>query len=711
MIVKNEVIKMDYKNDVNELLDAFKENKQCEVIYIEKEGRLIGQIKYDKLKKYIEGSIQLDNKAAIEDFADSIESAQFTGFSEEEEDYEIVSKFIAEKDKSSLLILDEAGMPLYLAADESRYQRIENKRKISLRYFDELEIPFESMFAFYLQSKGYKKIGFLLDDMSKLVYSKLNNTDNMTFIEGKDNEENSYDVIVGEACPPFDTKFVSWYDLMVLLYNSKYNVYCKEDNMISEALKKVKAANLCIVRCPSVLELQNRTSRENIIAAHSEQGVEWVNSDDGLEVFRQGLKEYDMEKINQMMSFGFIGNNAGVHNLDIRNDMLNIINGIRLTTDTPFEYTRTIHMFGPSTLFGVGVEDKNTLASFVQRYVNEHFKDKRIRIVNHGVPRADDLDIARLIRNTPIKAADMIVIQYSRLEEHHYFRCTLEKIKYLDAVKVFERPHDMGEIFLDVSHWNYRPNAKLSEYIVKEFLAVCIENDNGLYDDSDKNMVINNAFYEKMLKDKVFMKSLEDLKLQRFDNSKKTGCIIMNANPFTRGHRGLVEMALEHVENLFVFVAQEDRSFFSFKDRFAMVKEGCKDFKNVKVLPTGSVMGSMLTIPAYFQKEQYNHEVKLDFKNETTIMAGFIAPVLNITMRFMGTEPTCAVTRQLEQQTQELLPYYGIQLIIFERLESDAKPISASSVRAFMKGNNKEEIKKIVPITTYNYLLEKGFIK
>lgn len=374
-------------------------------------------------------------------------------------------------------------------------------------------------------------------------------------------------------------------------------------------------------------------------------------------------------------------------------------------------YQRTIHMFGPSTLFGVGVEDKNTLASFVQRLVNEKFPDKKIRVVNHGVPRANDMDIAKLIRSTPMKKADMMVIMYSRLDEAMYFRCDFEKIKVLNAQSLFERPHDMGEIFLDNSHWNHKPNIRLSEFLVSEFLTECIINDNGLYDDSDKHLVRHDAFYNKLCQDKGFMQSLEALKALRFNNSKKTGCIIMNANPFTLGHRALVEMSLKQVENLFVFVVQEDKSYFKFKDRFAMVKAGCSDLKNVKVLPTGDYMCTDLTVPCYFQREQGKKVVSVDLRNEISVFAGFVSPTLNITVRFMGSEPLCEVTRQLEQQTLELLPYYGMQLVIFDRFEKDNQPVSASAVRKYMQENNKEAIEKIVPPTTYHYLLEHGFIK
>lgn len=567
------------------------------------------------------------------------------------------------------------------------------------------------MFKFYLQQHDYKRVAILSDEMGQKFYPSLNGLAEVTLLASDLQDLHTYDLILSEDIQNLSNYTITWYELITLFYNGQYNTYSKTDNMLSVSLQKIKAANLCVLRCPNVLELANRTARENLLASHPDPNDPWFNSDEGIQVFCDGLPEYTWDEVNDMMSFDFIANATGVRNIDIQNVMLNIINGIRLTTDTPMNYTRTIHMFGPSTLFGVGVEDKHTLSSFIQRYINKHFSDKNIRVVNHGVPRADDVDIARLIRNTPMKKSDIIIIMYSRLNSAYYFKCAFEKIKLIDAQSIFERPHDMGEIFLDNSHWNHKPNLKLSQLLVSQFLEECIHNDNGLYDDCEKHQVIHDAFYNKLSQDKAFIQSLEALKVFRFENSKKTGCIIMNANPFTLGHRALVEMSLQQVENLFVFVVQENKSFFSFEDRFEMVKAGCSDLRNVKVLPTGNYMCTEATVPSYFQREQKKMHLNIDLRNEITVFAGFVAPTLNISVRFMGSEPLCEITRQLEQQTKELLPYYGMQLVIFDRVQRDNNPISASSVRRFMKENRKEEIQKIVPPTTYNYLLKKAFIK
>ena len=56
--------------------------------------------------------------------------------------------------------------------------------------------------------------------------------------------------------------------------------------------------------------------------------------------------------------------------------------------------------------------------------------------------------------------------------------------------------------------------------------------------------------------------------LQRY--RRNVGAIVMNCNPFTLGHLYLIEYAAKEVDKLFIFVVEEDASFFSFDDRIIL---------------------------------------------------------------------------------------------------------------------------------------------
>ena len=183
---------------------------------------------------------------------------------------------------------------------------------------------------------------------------------------------------------------------------------------------------------------------------------------------------------------------------------------------------------------------------------------------------------------------------------------------------------------------------------------------------------------------------------------------MMNANPFTLGHEHLVKYASKKVHKLFIMVVSEDRSEFPFADRFEMVKRGVEKFPNVEILPTSKFISSVKTFSGYFNKENLQ-EVYVDSTENDEIFASEIAPSLGVNIRFDGDEPRDNVTRQQNENLDNILPRYGIEHCIIPRKEINGEVISAKSVRAALRENNLDKLKKLVPVTTYNYILKKYF--
>ena len=67
---------------------------------------------------------------------------------------------------------------------------------------------------------------------------------------------------------------------------------------------------------------------------------------------------------------------------DYKGNFFNVLNGFRFTTDTPLSHKKRVLLFGGSTLFSQEVPDKFTIASFLQRELNE----KGIMVKNYGLP-------------------------------------------------------------------------------------------------------------------------------------------------------------------------------------------------------------------------------------------------------------------------------------------------------------------------------------
>lgn len=178
------------------------------------------------------------------------------------------------------------------------------------------------------------------------------------------------------------------------------------------------------------------------------------------------------------------------------------------------------------------------------------------------------------------------------------------------------------------------------------------------------------------------------------------GVVVMNCNPFTLGHRYLIEQAAKQVERLFVMVVREDCSLFAYAERKAMVEQGVAHLKNVTVIDGSEYAISQATFPTYFLK-------RLDDAADTQMLLDLdlfrrhIAPALDATVRFVGTEPTDRLTRRYNQLMHEVLA----DVRETARLEKEDNAVSASRVRKAMEQGDMSTIRQLVPPTTLPYII------
>ena len=183
------------------------------------------------------------------------------------------------------------------------------------------------------------------------------------------------------------------------------------------------------------------------------------------------------------------------------------------------------------------------------------------------------------------------------------------------------------------------------------------------------------------------------------------GAVVMNCNPFTLGHRYLVETAARRVDTLYLFVVREDRSTFPFDLRFRLVREGVRDIGNVVMLDTGQYAVSQVTFPTYFLKQDAP-AARIQMELDLILFASRIAPFFGISRRFAGTEPNCRLTESYNEAMKLILPQYGVAMIEIERKQAGDSAISASRVRALLAENDYEAIRGLVPETTLAALRE-----
>jgi [citrate (pro-3S)-lyase] ligase len=152
------------------------------------------------------------------------------------------------------------------------------------------------------------------------------------------------------------------------------------------------------------------------------------------------------------------------------------------------------------------------------------------------------------------------------------------------------------------------------------------------------------CFYERVkTNDAALLESRRD-GLKRFlaELPKADGAIVMNADPFTNGHRYLVETAAASCRRLLVLVLSKDARMSRAQARLMLVRQGCADLLNVSVCPGGAYVIRARRFRLLFQEQ--NRRGLAHARLDATLFAEQIAPACGISTRFVGEEPLDPMT-------------------------------------------------------------------
>lgn len=381
----------------------------------------------------------------------------------------------------------------------------------------------------------------------------------------------------------------------------------------------------------------------------------------------------------------------------LREKHFTCVDGHRSVLNNHKEYKRTIYMIGPCTMFGAYVSDEQTIQYFFQELLDRnHLSD--YNVVNwgfHGI----GYELQYLLTQK-INSEDIVILG---IEDNNWVNCLKsgekqkDNIKYLgdysDVFRLFEEPLD--NILDTFRHVNYRVNYEIANRLFHD-----IKNDL-------LHRTIANGQSEKIQDYFISWDVISYYKKFVIENKLDTlqgniGAIVMNCNPFTRGHRYLVEKASKQCDQIIVFVVEEDKSEFAFCDRFEMVKRGTADIDNVVVVPSGDFIISNSTFAQYFEKANATEVASMDY--DIRIFGEVVSDIIGIKYRFVGEEPFDIVTKEYNETMKRILPEYGIEVIEIPRLKEDEEVISASKVRKLLKDGKLNLLKKYLPSTTLEYL-------
>lgn len=386
---------------------------------------------------------------------------------------------------------------------------------------------------------------------------------------------------------------------------------------------------------------------------------------------------------------------------DCQSDFYNVIGGMRFTAYQPDEYTNTIYIFGPCTVRGALVEDKNTVASQLQKKIND--SGYKYIVMNCGVGGGSDLENTyKYILSMPLKAGDIIIL----IEEGQFLKDKINSFKdIINLSSEFNLNPLTEEWFVDrPAHCNSLANAKITNCIYKKLIQVIAENK--VKNESEMIKLFKGK--QKIHKDSCeLMQYIAKISENKFMVSSDScvGAIAMHCNPMTKGHKYLIEEALRQVDYLYIFILSEDKTDIPYSIRKDMLMYETKQYDNVKVLDCGSFMASTSSFPEYFMKEK-SISSRVDASKDILTFCQYVVPALNITKRFVGTERRDFVTRQYNNQLKMILPYYGVEVCEIERINCVKGSISAFSTREMIKNNLWKDVKYMVTDYVYARLQE-----
>lgn len=182
---------------------------------------------------------------------------------------------------------------------------------------------------------------------------------------------------------------------------------------------------------------------------------------------------------------------------------------------------------------------------------------------------------------------------------------------------------------------------------------------------------------------------------------KHIGGIVMNANPFTLGHRYLIEQALKECDVLHVFVLSEEAGPIPFAVRRRLVAQGVADLPGVIVHDSGQYIISSATFPSYFLKDE-DSVIRTHASLDIAIFAQ-IAKALGITHRYAGEEPFSHVTALYNEVMAAQLPNAGVDVHILPRLAIGGSYVSASAVRKAIHDGTLSSIENLLPAATRSF--------
>ena len=491
---------------------------------------------------------------------------------------------------------------------------------------------------------------------------------------------------------------------------SEYNLYI--ECLIVQMMEAFNENNIIVeyVGAPNASRMDTLSDRDKQLLLCPTTVSELQESREIDKLYSEYPKSLEFMKNKEYRNVGFHFVNGHFSPTDYTSDSLNVVGGVRLTCDVPENYSNQVCIYGICVARGAFCADCDTVESFLQRKINlEH---DEWAVVNHGVAEGivgAALNDMQYVLHSKYRSNDIVIF----LSEYDHYTINLLRendAEIYESSELFEGDKVDQRWFVDIMpHTTPKANEMIADYIFDK-----IESDINIelkrYNDfiSIAEMDLNTRELPVGIKDYInSIKRKLDAEGVTASN-KVVGAIVMNCNPFTNGHRYLIEEAKKKCDELLIFVVSEDRSQFLFEDRFRMVNSAVSAMRGggIHVFESGRFMISQDTFPEYFYKDKAQ-DLEVDSSYDVSLFGGYIAPELGIKIRFAGEEPQDKVTESYNRTMERILKEYDITFCEIPRIKDNEGVISATRVRNCMDNYDLDGLRQLVPESTFEIIKDK----
>lgn len=359
-------------------------------------------------------------------------------------------------------------------------------------------------------------------------------------------------------------------------------------------------------------------------------------------------------------------------------------------------------LYGPCFVYGACIPHNYSLDNQLQDLLPNY------QILNNGVKNGHSLlnDLLYIL-NTDITNGDILV------DINIFLQAEMQVIKEKETLYIFsEYFNENSNIHCKFLDNTFHANIQVTS-LAAHYIKSIVQKKTREFPVPKKNRYLyENNKIAKIDTNTILGKSLMGSYIDYLKKNKRIthkgqiiGSVILTANPITKGHEYLINIAKSKCDILYVFIVEENSFEFTTTERLNLVKTVIKN-PDIIVLTTGNLMTAKYTFPAYYQQNHSESKTSIPHMSDIHfhIFGGVVAPLLQITKRYVGSEIKDSVTDYYNQKLISTLPKYGIDVEVVKRLKVEGQNISASKVRDLIRNGNYKLLSKFLSPDILEYI-------